>query len=152
MQSENICLSCASLGLSVSPNSTSHFLDPNHQHHQQRHQSQRPLANLCGTKPFKQSHSMYNFDAASFPEFSYIKNHMLQNDVSILATESSSSLVESFLKNFEKGLLNLNESIEKSKSMTQFDSFTITGAIDSTKEHVGHLSGKEDATTADKDR
>lgn len=89
---------------------------------------------------------MYNFDAASFPEFNYIKRHMLQNDVSILA-KSQSSLVESFLKNFEQGLTKLNENIEKSKSMSQFDSFPITQATNmtDTKEdtsRTGYSTGK----------
>lgn len=139
---DNMCSSCSLFNHSLAnshSNASSHFLN---------HQQNQPLANLCGSKPnMKQSYSMYNFDAASFPEFNYIKQHMLQNDVSILA-KSQSSLVESFLKNFEQGLTTLNQNIEKSKSMSQFDSFKITQSTNTTdrqKEEVirtGYLTGK----------
>jgi len=53
---------------------------------------------------------MYNFDAASFPEFNYIKTHMLKNDLTPLA--HSSTLVDAFLKNFDKGLNSLQSRSE----------------------------------------
>ena len=65
---------------------------------------------------------MYNFDAASFPEFNYIKKHMLNKDVQLLS--ESSSLVEAFLKNFDSSLNRLDTSLnqmEKSKSLGIFD-------------------------------
>lgn len=67
---------------------------------------------------------MYNFDAASFPEFNYIKKHMLKKDVQFLS--ESSSLVDAFLKNFDSSLNRLDKQMETSSvfDTTQYDKKT----------------------------
>jgi hypothetical protein len=87
---------------------------------------------------------MYNFDAASFPEFTYIKTHMLQNDLTPLA--HSSTLVDAFLKNFEQGLATLNILQSRSEILHQPLSMpvipTVTKPKSSRHLRLNHLFSK----------